>query len=107
MAPAVALALALAAAPGAHGECGDAALVLSPDGRPACVSEESAAALEGRGWDRPGIAWHDPGARLPESFAVWAATGDGGWRVTSAPEIEAPTATRGRRPSGEPREQAA
>lgn len=80
--------------------------VISPDGRPACVSEESAAALEGRGWDRPGIAWHDPGARLPDSFAVWAATGDGGWRVTSAPEIEAPTAARGRRPSGEPQEQA-
>ena len=104
MAPAAALALALAAA--AYGECGDMSPVISPDGRPACVSEESAAALEGRGWDRPGIAWHDPGARLPDSFAVWAATGDGGWRVTSAPEIEAPTAARGRRPSGEPQEQA-
>ena len=70
MAPAAALALA----PAAYGECGDMALVISPDGRPACVSEGSAA-LGGRGRDRPGIAWRATGAR-------------------------------GRRPSGEPQEQA-
>lgn len=103
----LACAAAVPAAFGQAGQC-EAGLVAvtSPDGRPACVSEGSAAVLRERGWaaEAPALPLMVPPLRLSENFdefAAWASTGDGGWRVPGTPEIEIPAQQRGRAPSEE------
>lgn len=104
----VCITAALGAQAGADAECGpDLVSVSSPDGQPACVSEESAGTLQERGWRTApdgAWAWGAGSLRLSENFdgfVVWTQTGDGGWRVPGMLEIEISSETRGRRPSDE------
>ena len=99
---------ALGAQAGADTECGpNLVSISSPDGQPACVSEESADTLQERGWRTAppdGWVWGAGALRLSENFdgfVIWTQAGDGGWRVPGMLEIEIPSETRGRRPSDE------
>ena len=101
-------AAALSAAWADGAECGpDLVQVVSPGGRPACVSEESADTLQERGWrasPHGAWTWGAGSLRLSENFdgfVTWTQTGDGGWRVPDMLEIEVTSETRGRRPSDE------